>query len=194
MLDKIFKFLEFTEKFRNIKRIVFTNNMRGESDSEHSYQLALMAWYLIESENLDLDRDKAIHYALMHDLVEVYAGDTYFYADKSQLDDKKEREEKAKQKILKEFPEFKSLGEVFDKYEDKNDKESKFIYALDKVLPVLNIFKIESGKGWRERKITMEMLINAKKPKVALSPEVKKYFDELIKILEDNKDLFSKEK
>ncbi len=89
-IHSILDFTRFLNSFRAIKRVIFTvGDGEPENDSEHSYQLAMMAWYIISAENLKLDRNLVIKYALVHNLVEVYAGDTYFYRS-----DKEEKHKK----------------------------------------------------------------------------------------------------
>ncbi len=75
-------------------------------------------------------------------------------------------------------------------YVTKEDPESRFVYALDKIEPVLKIY-LDGGRTYREKKVTLEMLYKSKKDKVALSPEIQPYFDELIELLRSKeKDLF----
>ncbi len=92
-IHSILDFTKLLNKFRAVKRIVFTvGEGEPENDAEHSYQLAMLSWYIISAENLKLDKNLVIKYALVHDLVEVYAGDTYFYrSDKEEKDKKIER-------------------------------------------------------------------------------------------------------
>lgn len=92
--QKIFAYVRFPDEFRKIKRVVYnTGEDRLENDSEHSYQLTMIAWYIMDAYKLDLDRDLVIRYCLIHDLVEVYAGDTYIYSqDTAHRDSKIARE------------------------------------------------------------------------------------------------------
>lgn len=192
-LNKILKFIELTHKFQQVKRHVYaTGEDRKENDAEHSYQLALVAWYITESNNLNLDTSKLVKYALVHDLVEVYAGDTpALTASQKELDNKEKREEEALEKLLQEFTEFKSLAELIENYEARKDAESKFIYALDKVLPPANIY-LDKGRTWLEHNVTLDMVLNHKKGKLKPAPKVKEFFDELADILDRNKkDLFA---
>lgn len=160
---------------------------RYENDVEHSYQLALTAWYLLATRNLDLDIQKVLTYALAHDLVEVYAGDTYIYSkDETLIAGKKEREAAAAKRLAQEFAEFSQLHEAIADYERREDRESRFVYALDKVLPLIQI-REDGGRAWKEGGVTLDMLIAHKTPKVALSPEVEPYFNELVALLREEK-------
>jgi putative hydrolase of HD superfamily len=193
-IERLIEFVKFTNEFRKIERKIYaTGHPHPENDSEHSFQLALVAWYIIDSKKLMLDISATIRYALAHDLVEIYAGDTFIYTkDLAEKESKKEREEKAAIRIRNEFPEFPELHNLIDDYEEKSDPESRFIYALDKILPVITIY-LDGGKGWHEWHVPLEGLLESKTSKVALSPEIEKYFHELVEILKkDEEKLFPK--
>lgn len=140
--QKIFAYVRFLDEFRKIKRVMYnTGEDRLENDTEHSYQLTMAAWYIMDVYKLDLDRDLVIRYCLVHDLVEVYAGDTYIYSqDKEHFESKSQREMAALLRIQKEFPEFPDMLQLMERYEHKCDKESLFVYALDKIIPVMNMY------------------------------------------------------
>ena len=191
-LDSIFDFIRLTHQFQKIERVILIGGSdRNENDLEHSYQLALLAWYIVEHEKLSLNKELTIKYALVHDLVEAYAGDTFIFSkDETHIKSKKEREEKAAEKLKKEFPKFKELHELIIGYEKREDPESRFVYALDKVIPLLNIY-LDGGRTWKAHKVNLEMLLKNKSEKVEVSPEVKKIFDELVTLLKkEEKKLF----
>lgn len=187
-IDKLLKFTKFLNKFREVERVIYRNNKNEwENDAEHSYQLTMLAWYLIDTHKLDLDLDKVLKYCLAHDLVETYAGDTFIYDDVS---DKEKREHDALQKIKQEFTEFPNLILHIEQYEKKDDPESRFVYALDKIEPMLAIY-LDKGRIWKDKKITIDMILKNKTPKVALDPTIKKYFEEIVEILKKEPQLFT---
>src|ERR1035437_1613913 len=188
-IDKILQFSGFLDKFRKIERTIHVNGLdRNENDMEHSYMLALLAWYICSSEKLDFDLEKIIRYTLVHDLVEVYSGDTDFYhATKEQKESKHAREQAAMERITEEFPEFSDFNGLYSAYESLADREAKFVYALDKVQPVLMIY-LDGGRTWNERNITLEIIKKKKDEKVRVSPEVAKYWKEFIALLENQKE------
>lgn len=196
-MPKINKALEFSEllnKFRSVERAVLVNGEdRMENDVEHSYFLAMLAWYIADANKLDLDKNLLLKYALIHDFVEVHAGDTYIYSeDEAYKKSKIERESKAMKKLKEDVREFNELHELIEEYEKKKDRESRFIYALDKIQPVINIY-LDGGKTWKLKNITLKMLVDHKKEKVRISSEVETYFDELIALLGGReKELFNK--
>ena len=183
-LDGIFSFMKMLHAFRNIERVVRANNEeRWENDVEHSYHLAMLGWYIVATEKLDLDIDKVLKYALAHDLVEVHAGDTYLFStDEDFVKSKNAREEAARKKLVEEYPNFPELHEAILAYENKEDAESRFVYALDKLQPVINIY-LDGGRTWKEKKVTLKMIEEAKKGKVTISPKIKNYYEELMKIV-----------
>lgn len=186
--EDLLDFIQFTHEFREVVRIARAPGAnRYENDTEHSYQLAMVAWYLIETDNLKLNKELCLMYALSHDLVEIYAGDTYtFDNNKNVQDSKAKREKEALNKIKKRFPKFKALIKTIENYEHKRDEESKFVYALDKLIPPIQIY-LEKGKLFYEKGISFEMLLESKKHKIAVSKSVNKYWLELLKEFVKNK-------
>lgn len=183
--------MKMTNKFRLIERKVFSG-IRRENDSEHSYQLAMLAWYIVSAEDFSLNKDLVIKYALIHDIVEVYAGDTSCYRSDKENTEKKKREKEAINRLKQEFGDFDDLHELIEKYENQEDNESRFVYALDKLVPTINIY-LDNGKAWKEFKITFDKMTSNKTRKIAISKEIEPYFKELLQILEENKDMFHEE-
>lgn len=185
-IQNILNFVDFTHKFNQLKRQLYaTGENRLENDSEHSFELAMVSWYIISTKKLKYNIDKVIRYALVHDLVEIYAGDTFFYSDKASKDKKKENEKEALKKIEEEFKEFPEMIKIIHNYENRIDKESEFIYTLDKILPVMNIY-LDKGRSWREHKIKFDMLVENKK-KVVINQDVNDIWEELVKVVEKEK-------
>lgn len=189
-LDGILKFIKLTTDFQKIERMTLATGIkRYENDAEHSYELAMVGWYIVSSLKLPLNVDLVIKYGMLHDLVEVYAGDTYIFdPDPERHASKVDREHKALLQLKKEFTEFPEMTDLIEQYEKREDEESQFVYALDKLIPPINIY-LDGGKTWNEHKITFEQIIENKTPKVAAHPEIKKYFDQLMVLLEKEKHL-----
>lgn len=188
-IERLIEFVRFANKFRLIERVYRTSGSdRRENDAEHSYQLALAAWHIISTKKLALDADKAVRYALVHDLVEIYAGDTYhFTTDAQERSTKDERESAAMDRIRSEFPEFPDLHDAIGAYQSKSDAESRFVYVLDKLLPPINIY-LDDGWSNKRHKVTLEMFVESVSPKIALSPELKPYFDMLLEFLREREE------
>ena len=181
-LDKIFEYLNFLNEFRDVERSNYvTGTDRRESSMEHSYQLAMLGWYLIEDLDLDLDKEKVFKYCLTHDFVEVYSGDSPF-SDSELKSTQKEREERG-MKVLGD-----TLNSLFPKSfvyakdsEALKDKESKFVIALDRLIPIINIYH-DGGRLWLEKPLpfSLDKAIELKKEYTSLDDEVDAIFDELI--------------
>lgn len=127
-----------------------TEPERMETDGEHAFTLAMVALSLNERLNLKLDTGKISQYALVHDLVEVHAGDLSVKAPEADhaLKDTKERE--AYQKIKSDFSNiFPWVHRTIREYEKKKDKESKFVYVVDKYAGALGWLSGE-GAGWKQ--------------------------------------------
>lgn len=189
-LEQIFKFIKLTHDFQKIERVTLVSGTdRMENDAEHSYQLAMVGWYIVSNYKLPLNVDLVIKYGMLHDLVEVYAGDTYIFdKDPSVHESKVEREREALNRLKVEFPEFSEMTDLIDAYEKREDEESKFIYALDKVVAPINIY-MDGGALWKVKGVTFNEMVDNKKDKVAEHSEVKKYFDQLVVLLEKEKHL-----
>lgn len=194
MLQKLLSFAKILNEFQKVERVIRVQGSdRWENDVEHSYDLAMLAWYILATTETTLNHDKVIRYALIHDFLEVYAGDTYnFSTDASHVASKHDREAAAVVKLRETLSEFTELHEVIDAYEKRNDAESRFVYALDKIDPAIQTY-LDNGRVWKEKNITIEMIYENKKDKVALSPEIKTYFDELMALLrKEEEKLFPK--
>ncbi len=194
-IDGIINFMTFINKLREVERVILMKGSdRFENDTEHSYQLAMTAWYIITTYKLPLNVEKALKYGLVHDLVEIHAGDVFFYdqMDPAVKAQKIQKEAEALEQIKKDFADFPELAEAIEGYETKHDEESKFIYALDKLISPINIY-LDGGRIWHQNEISFEKLYNNKKPKVEVSPEIGKYFDQLAEKLKQDPSLFPKE-
>ena len=175
-IDILLNFVKFTIDFKKIKRdIPQSSSFIKENDSEHSYQLAMTSWYLANIEKSNMDIETILKYSLIHDLPEIYAGDTPLYTlNTDYFNSKKNREEKSTLKIKNAFPNFVDLNLWLEKYEKREDEESKFVYAVDKLLPIIAIY-LDKGYAWKTHKIDIDSLIKKNKERVLISPMVSKY-------------------
>lgn len=150
-LEKQIQFIVEADKVKNIFRQTYlADGRRKENDAEHSWHLALMAVLLKEHMNEDADVARVMIMVLIHDLVEIDAGDTYAYDEKG-AQTKREREVKAAERIFGILPEdqgryFRELWEEFEAYETP---EAKFAHLLDNFQPIL-LNDASGGKSWVE--------------------------------------------
>jgi len=193
-LIRLLDFVKLTNIFKQTRRdIPVSEGLKPESDAEHSYQLIIISWYIATIENSNLNIDKILKYALIHDLAEVYAGDTPLYtSNDAYLISKKDREKEAISRLKKEFPNFTDLHIWIKKYEEKTDDESKFVFAVDKLLPIMSIY-LDKGHAWKTHKINLGLILDKNEKRISISPIVKKYFDLMLKMIQERPKLLDRD-
>lgn len=155
-LEKKLKFIELINEMQVIKRIVYKKDNSFESDAEHSWHLAMMVMTFIE-DFPELDYEKCLKFALVHDLVEVFAWDTVCF-DKKAENTKHQREKESLEKFSWEFcKELPEIILIMEEYENRDSKEAKFVYSLDKIQPIIQTV-LEWWKAWHKFKIDIEEL------------------------------------
>jgi 5'-deoxynucleotidase YfbR-like HD superfamily hydrolase len=192
-LERLLELQRLLAAFSNVERVAMRKHKGtfiAENDTEHSYNLAMTAWFLCQYFP-ELDKDLVIRYALIHDMVEVHAGDTYIYGTDEEKASKSQREADALKKLQSDWQDFIDMTDTIELYETRPDAESKFVYALDKIMPVMLIY-IHDGHTWKEQKVTVDMLYKAKVNKIKLSPEIMPYFNDLHALLLDHPELINK--
>ena len=158
-LEKQIQFIVEADKVKNIFRQTYlSDGERKENDAEHSWHLALSAILLKEYVSEEVDLLKVITMVLIHDLVEIDAGDTYAY-DSAGAKDKREREEKAADRIFSILPTeqgqyFRELWEEFEEYETE---EAKYAHLLDNFQPML-LNDAAKGKSWSEHQVKKQQI------------------------------------
>ena len=158
-IDKQLAFSLEIDKLKNIFRQThLSNNGRKENDAEHSWHMAIMAYVLKEYANERINIAKVMLMCLIHDIVEIDAGDTYAY-DTESLKTQKTRENKAKERIFSILPEeqAREFIEIFDEFENCETPESKFAHAMDNIQPLI-LNDSNNGGDWREHNVTMEQI------------------------------------
>lgn len=183
-LKKQIEFIVETDKLKNIYRQTYVlHEDRKENDAEHSWHLAMMAFLLAEHSNQPVDVLKVIKMVLIHDIVEIDAGDTYCY-DKEGYKDKAEREEKAAKRIFGILPDDQrdEMYSLWREFEEMNTPESKFAAVLDRIQPLTLNYR-KNGISWQEHDVKMEMVLERNKHVDDGSEEIWKY---VLEILEDS--------
>ena len=160
------EFILEVDKLKKIMRqTMLMDRSRQENSAEHSWHIALIVLVLseyVEADNLNLLR--VIKLLLTHDLVEIDAGDTYCY-DESGIQDQKERETRAADRIFNILPEdqAKSFRGLWDEYEDRKTPESRFANALDRFQPLLHNY-FTQGHSWRQHGIQKKQVLSRMQP------------------------------
>ena len=150
-LEKQIAFLTEVDKEKNIFRQTYlADGKRKENDAEHSWHLALAAVLLKEHMKEDADLGRVMTMVLIHDLVEIDAGDTYAY-DTEGAATKREREVKAADRIFGILPEDQGtyLRELWDEFEAYETVEAKYAHLLDNFQPLMPN-DASDGKSWEE--------------------------------------------
>ena len=158
-IEKQLAFSLEIDKVKNIFRQThLSGNGRNENDAEHSWHMAIMAYLLREYSNEDIDIAKVMLMCLIHDIVEIDAGDTCAY-DAEALQSQKAREDAAKQRIFATLPEEQAqeLIALFDEFEEYETAESKFAHAMYNIQPLI-LNNSNNGGDWREHDVTVEQI------------------------------------
>lgn len=180
-LEKQIEFILELDKIKSIVRQTYlSNGERKENDAEHSWHLALMCFTLSEYANEPIDVLKTMKMVLLHDVIEIDAGDTYAY-DTAGNETKRERELEAAKRIFPILPkeqaeEYRSL---WDEFEERKTPEAKFARMLDNVQPVL-LNHASGGKSWREHGVKKSQVMGRNERTHEGSEEIWSYLKNII--------------
>ena len=189
MDERLKKQLDFAleiDKEKNIFRQThLSGHGRNENDAEHAWHMAIMAYLLKEYSNEPVDIGKVMFMCLIHDIVEIDAGDTYAY-DAENLKTQKAREDAAKERIFSILPEEQKdeLIKLFDEFEKFKTAESKFAHAMDNLQPLI-LNNSNGGGDWREHGVTAEQ-VYGRQSKTKLGSE--RLYEVIDRILKENID------
>ena len=160
-LEDQIKFIIEVDKAKEIyRRTLISNGKRFENDAEHSWHLALMAPILREYIKEEVDIEKVINMVIIHDLVEIDAGDTFCYDVKGN-ESKRERELKAAERIFNILPKDQAeiIYSLWNEFEEMKTPEGKYAATLDRLQPILlNIST--GGVSWMNNGTTKSMVLN----------------------------------
>lgn len=157
---KKLEFLVILDKMKGIYRqTLLTDKSRRETDAEHSWHIGMMAMLFADLAPEGVDRDRSVRMCLVHDLVEIYAGDTFCF-DKKAGEDKEEREMKAADKLFSILPEkdAKELKELWLEFEAQETPDAKFCASLDRLQPLVNNI-LTDGHTWHKGKVVRQQVV-----------------------------------
>lgn len=187
---EVFKDLQFVIEIEKMKKTFRMTKVIGldrrENDAEHSYHISIMALILKKYAKSDIDVNKVIQMLLIHDLVEIYAGDTFAYDEKANLD-KTKRELDAMRKIKDQlsFDTSNLIESLWLEFEKRESKESKFANAMDRLQPILSNIHAKNGGTWKENSVTYDQVIKRVEPIKDFNDEIYKYIHlEILKAVE----------
>ena len=180
-LKKQLDFILEIDKEKNILRQThLSGHGRRENDAEHAWHMAIMAYLLQEYSNEPVDIARVMLMCLIHDVVEIDAGDTYAY-DEEGLKTQKAREEAAKERIYSLLPEDQKelLTGLFDEFEACETPEARFAKAMDNLQPLL-LNHSNDGGDWREHGVTERQVYDRQGKTRAGSEKLYEVTDQLI--------------
>ena len=160
MDERLKKQIEFSleiDKEKNVfRQTSLSGHGRKENDAEHAWHMAIMAYILREYANEEVDITKVMLMCLIHDIVEIDAGDTYAY-DAEGLKTQKAREDAAKQRIFSMLPDDQKteLISLFDEFEQAGSAEARFAHSMDNLQPLM-LNNSNGGSDWIEHGVTAD--------------------------------------
>ena len=159
-LEKQFDFCREIDKEKFIGRQTYlSDGKRKENDAEHAWHMAIMAILLNEYANEEIDVLKTVTMLLIHDLVEIDAGDTYAY-DEEGKKTKKEREERAAERIYGLLPQDQQekLRRLWEEFEAWETPEAKFAHAMDNIQQIM-LNAATDGRSWEEHGVHLSQIL-----------------------------------
>jgi putative hydrolase of HD superfamily len=160
-LDRQIQFILEIDKLKSIYRRTYLLNLeRNENSSEHCWHLAVMAMLLAEHANEPVNLFRVLKMVLIHDIVEIDAGDIYVYDEIGTLS-KVEKELKAADRLFGILPEDQAaeFRQLWEEFEEAKTPEARFAAALDRLMPMLHNY-YTNGKSWTEHGITADRVEN----------------------------------
>ena len=181
-LKKQFEFIKEIDKLKHIYRqTLLIDGSRNENDAEHSWHLAMMAILLSEyAAEKGIDILRVVKMVLVHDLVEIDAGDTFCYDEKA-AEDKPQREQRAADRLFNILPpdQAKEIRDLWDEFEEKSTPEGLFAASLDRIQPLFHNYNTD-GHTWRKFNIRSDKVYERNQPVKEGSPELWEFVKILI--------------
>ena len=163
-LDQQFSFIREIDKEKFIGRQTYlTDGERKENDAEHAWHMAIMTILLTEYANEEIDVGQTVTMLLIHDIVEIDAGDTYAY-DEEAKKTQRQREQKAAERIFGMLPEDqgKKMKDLWEEFETCESKEARFARTMDNLQPIM-LNDATDGKAWEEHNVHLDQVMGRNK-------------------------------
>jgi putative hydrolase of HD superfamily len=160
--ERLSRQLDFLIEIDRLKQVLrrspLVDGSRVENSAEHSWHLAMMALVLAEYSNEPVDVNRVVKMVLVHDIVEIDAGDTYAY-DTNGNQDKVERELRAADRLFGLLPadQTRELRDLWDEFEARRTAEARFANALDRLMPLLHNY-LNEGRVWQANHVTADQI------------------------------------
>lgn len=158
-MKKQFEFLREIDREKTVFRQTYlADGTRKENDAEHAWHMAMMVMLMSEYANEEIDVLHTMKMVLIHDLIEIDAGDTYAY-DAEGNSTKRKRELAAAERLFNILPEDQaaSIRSLWDEFEEKKTPEARFANTMDKIQPLM-LNDASKGKSWQEHSVKASMV------------------------------------
>lgn len=165
-LQQRIDFIKAIDALKEVQRRTYLlSESRLENSAEHSWAVATFALTLAEYANPEVDINRVIHMLLLHDIVEVDAGDALIYDDAARAE-KSIKEKLAAERIFGLLPveQAQEFRAIWDEFEAEDTASAQFAAALDRMIPLIHNLNT-GGRAWSEHKVTLEQII-AKNQKI----------------------------
>lgn len=158
-LDRLFDFFREIDKEKLVTRQTYvTGAVRMEDDAEHAWHMAVMTLLLSGYSNEKIDVLKTVSMLLIHDLVEIYAGDTYAYAGVSK-EAQHEKEAESADRLFGMLPEEgKKFRALWDEFERADTPEARFAHTMDNIQPMM-LNDYTGGRAWKEHGVHLSQIM-----------------------------------
>lgn len=176
---RVFDFVKEIDKMKTVfRRSLIYDGSRRENDAEHSWHLAMMAILFEKYAPFPLNMEKVLKMTLVHDLVEIYAGDTFAY-DTVGNTDKADRERQAADKLFSMCPEAAPLRPLWEEFDAEETNDAKYAAALDRIQPFISN-ALNEGYTWALNGVTKEAVYKRMAPVLEGLPAVYPYIEKII--------------
>ncbi|MUH71672.1 HD domain-containing protein [Psychrosphaera haliotis] len=161
-LERQFLFIHEMDLLKAVKRkaLIKADNNRYENSAEHSWHICMAAQVLQSHVNSPVDIMRVTQMLLIHDIVEIDAGDTFAFAPQEQLDAQFELEEKAAKRIFGILPDTQRdfYLELFTEFEESFTSDAKFAKAIDRILPLVQNMQ-NNGGSWAANNVKRSQVL-----------------------------------
>ncbi|AXA33211.1 HD domain-containing protein [Francisella adeliensis] len=182
-LDQQVKFIVELEKLKSVYRKTWIpcDNNRNENTAEHSWQVALVANILSEYASVEINIAHVTKMLLLHDIVEIYAGDTFAFASNAILAEQQVNELKALDRLLDLLPkdQRKYFKDIWLEYEEAKTNDAKFANAIDRIVPAFQSFA-NAGGTWKKFNVSKTKILQRNKYLKEVAPRLYEYLLEKI--------------
>ncbi len=180
-LDQQLNFIVEIDRLKSVmRRSLLCDASRRENSAEHSWHLAAMAALLVEYAGEQVDLLRVFKMLLVHDVVEIDAGDTYAYDPKAN-ESRELREHQAAERIFGLLPpdQADEVRHLWDEFEAGNTAEARYALALDRLQPLLLNFH-SGGLSWKQHGVTAEAVLKRMQPIKAGTPELWRVVEDMV--------------